>query len=189
LDGAVLGWFGAYLQFRYSFKKGLRKEHYYQSKENVITIFKLNSEFLDCIYKSYKSIKTALNTGSLVSSDVMNDFITEYQSKLALFYQMSKIEFPAEAFDLKTISELLRQLEDNIAQMNHNIIKILEDNSSVEFPTDLFKSLGSDCVESFNRDNKGIIDAITQEIVLYQNKMIRILQLEAKELDIIAIAK
>jgi hypothetical protein len=126
LIGYIVHSFNTYLQFRYTFQKGPRKEHYYQSKENVITIIKLHSEFLAYIYQSYKAIKTVLNTGNLVSAEAMNDFITEYQTRLALSHQMSEIEFPGQMFDTVKINAQLRQLEDSIAAINNDIVAAFE---------------------------------------------------------------
>lgn len=49
---AALGWMAAYLQFKASFRKGLEKEHYYASKQNVIEILRLDGDFLD--YRFHK---------------------------------------------------------------------------------------------------------------------------------------
>jgi hypothetical protein len=130
LIAAVLGWFGAYLQFKISFNKGLKKEHYYQSKQNVSSIIRLHNEFLNYIYESYKSIKTTLNTFSPVKSDFMLDFVTEFNFKLAMICQMSRVEFPGESFDLRKILDELKKLENSISKINERISNVLLDDTN-----------------------------------------------------------
>jgi len=185
LVGAVIGWLAAYLQFKFSFKKSLKKEHYYQSKGNVTTIVRLHYEFLAYIYESYKSIKTILNTVSPIGSDFMIDFITEYNFKLAMIHQMSKIEFPGETFDTRKVLDELKKLQDSIAQINAEILRVLENTKSATSPADRLQALGANRINSFYENNRAMIDTITTEITIQENKMIQLLNQQAKQLGII----
>jgi len=149
----------------------------------------LHSEFLAYIYQSYKAIKTVFNTGNLVSAEAMNDFITEYQTRLALSHQMSEIEFPGQTFDTAKINAQLRQLEDSIAAINNDIFAAIETAGSPLTADQLFQTLGKDRVDAFNKLNTAIINGVTKEIVLQQKKMIQILQGEARHLGLVDIAK
>lgn len=173
---AVLGWFAAIWWQSHTFTKNTKKEHYYTAREKVELIVESYSQFLDNIYNFYKQAKNSANQHSLIDGDDINDFITEYQFRLASIHQKLKIIFPGRRFPTEKITNEMHKFEKNINDMNEMINEV----QSGKYDLDAIQSRN----QKLNDDNKTVIDSITDQVNLIEDSIINILNNQAKELGI-----
>ena len=88
----------------------------------------------------------------------------------------------------KVLAEL-KDLENSIGQINTEILRVLESTKSTASSAEHLEALGTDRITSFNESNRGIIDRITAEMTVQENKMIQLLDWQARQLGIIGRAK
>jgi hypothetical protein len=183
IAGAVIGWLAASFQFRSSFRKNLEKEDYYASKEHVMEIVKLHSQFLSFFYEFYKSIKNTFNAKQVLPSDVISDFITGYNFRLAEIYQLSRIEFPGQSLEIKPTIELLKKLEAHIIEIDQTIGEVHQKAASW-MPGTPAPTAPDAAIFLFNRISNEIIDGVTSELTKHENPMVQVLADEATRLGL-----
>lgn len=178
---AALGWLAAYLQFKFSFRKGLEKEHYYASKQNVLEILKLQADFTEYIYEFYKAVKNSFSCARPIPNDFLTDFITNYDSRIARIHLLRRIEFPESTFDDKPILELLRKLESHISSLN---IKMTAAFQSRKADVQIQPPIPREDADRFSNESTDLINELCQEIAIQENIMVKILSNEAKRLGL-----
>jgi hypothetical protein len=181
---AALGWMAAYWQFRSSFKKGLEKEHYYASKQNVLDIIRLDGNFLHYLYDFYKDVKNQFSNMKPLPTDFLGDFITNYNSQLATIHLMRRIEFPESTFDDKPLMDLLNQLESHISRMDQIIANRFQAKRPGTTEQTMQAPITEEDAAKFTQESMRLIKAITIELSLQDNIMVKILSNEAKRLGI-----
>ncbi len=179
---AALGWMAAYIQFRSSFRKGLEKEHYYASKQNVLEILKLDDDFLRYLYEIYKTVQSLFSYMRPLPMNFLSDFITNYQSKMAAIHLMRRIEFPESTFEDQPTIDLLKKLEAHISKMNQRVMDYLQTKHATE--TKAASQVTEEEASNYSLESTRLIDSITNQISLQDNIMVKILSNEAKRLGI-----
>lgn len=182
---AALGWLAAYLQFRASFRKGLEKEHYYASKQNVLEIVRLQTVFTRCLYDFYKSVKNSFSYATPLKRDFLTDFETGYDSQLAEIHLLRRIEFPESTFDDKPILQQMKQLVAHISAMNETIVSAL--HRMEEDPSESSPPIPQEDANRFSRESAKLINSVCQEVALQENIMVKILSNEAKRLGLVTV--
>jgi hypothetical protein len=182
--GVVLGWMGAYLQFKASFRKGLEKEHYYASKQNVMEIIRHNGDFLNYLYEFYKTVKTSFSNFRPLPNDFFTDFITTYDFKLSNIDIMTRIEFPGKFFEIKPTTELLKELESHIVEMNEIIRQKIEKKEVASATVQDTVHIDQGMADQFSVKSSQLIDSIVNQFALQENQMVKLLSEEAARIGI-----
>ena len=116
----AIGWFVSFWWQGRQFSKSNEKEQYYHVRGKTEEIVNSFNQFLDEIYRFYKSAKNRLNPPdfNLLSQDEIDDFITEIEFKLARIHQVQRLMFPGRTFNTKSIMDPLNELIEGIRSMN-----------------------------------------------------------------------
>ncbi len=175
---AITGWFFAIFQNSKNTIFQLKKEQYYRSRESMTKIITLFSEYLTYIYNFIKNTKNKFNSGETLDIDLLDDFITENQMKLAFIHQLIKIEFPFTDTSSKEISNEIKKIEDMFSKLKELQNRLLNraKNDSIEKINDEITKLHSDSAKT--------VDKITEIISVVEIKIIRSLENDAKKLNI-----
>jgi len=183
LISSALTWIGGQIQSKLNFNKNLEKENYYEAKKNTSNLLLLNKNLLAYIYATYKHIKNQFNSCIPISSDFMNDYITEYNMKMAYIYQYIKIEYPGIRLNSEHIVVEMHHLEENIKKMNLLISDFIEEYHG-QMDESQFPLLFPEEVRAFNTNNEEIIKKVVNEISSTENKIVNWLNEVQKRLGI-----
>jgi hypothetical protein len=178
----LLGWFGSSYQNKKNSMVLIKKENYYNSKGKITDIVKLFNEVNVCIYTFYKDTKNRFNSGIIIPSDLVNDFITDYNIKLSFIHQLIRIEFSGEDTKINEIVVQLKMMEKNIAEMNNLIKEYYNEYEGIS--SEQFFTQNANEVNRFNAMNQNIINEIGNLISLVEVTIIKKLSKIQKELGI-----
>ena len=175
---AIAGWFFGYIQNRQNTFFQLKKEQYYRSKESMTKIIVLFSEYSTYIYNFVRNIKNIFNSKAILDSQILDDFITENQMKLALIHQMIRIEFPFSNTGVKEINDEVKYFEEMFKQLQ-KIQSIIINGGQLD------EVIMNGNIIEIHRKTSAVMDKVAEKISKVEIEIIKALKEEAITLNIV----
>jgi len=186
---AVIGWIIASKSNKQSAIFQLNKEQYYRSRESITRIVTLFSEYLSYLYYFVKNTKNKFNTGEMLNEDLINDFITESQMKLAFIDQLLKIEFPAYRTNISRIVIEQRKIENiygELSDYQRQLSNIQSKDELISINKKIAK-LNTDNLETINRITSIVADIEVQVIKSLESDAVKTQLIKKKEVHMIRV--
>jgi hypothetical protein len=174
---AIAGWLFGFIQNRQNTMFQLKKEQYYRSRESMAKIVTLFSEYSTYVYNFIKITKNTFNNRFKLDHQMLDDFITENQMKLALIHQMIRIEFPLSNTGIKEINEEAKNFEIMFNRLDNIQAGILEGGI---VPEVMAKE-----IDEIHKNTNRAIDEVTKKMSEVEIEIIKTLENEAITLKIV----
>jgi len=179
----IMGWFLSTLWQARQFRQNNAKEHYYLVRGKAESIIADYSSLLDSTYNFFKNCKNSINLGTPIDGDAINDFITQFQFKLAAIHQTQKLMFPNRRFSTKKVLEHSDKLVENVREMNTIRQQLLLITQQAKKNDKEIRNIFTN-ITRINDQNLQTIQELTKEVSIVENEMVELINTQAKKLGI-----
>ena len=97
---------------------------------------------------------------------------------------MTRIEFPGKFFEIKPTTELLKELESHIVEMNEIIRQKIEKKEVASATVQDTVHIDQGMADQFSVKSSQLIDSIVNQFALQENQMVKLLSEEAARIGI-----